>query len=216
MRLYPAAGQAAPTFVLAHGAGAGHDHPWMTRVAQGLADRGVRVVTFNFAYREAGRTLPDPGPVLEEAFRSIWAEVARTTTAKMFAGGKSMGGRISSQVAARRAFNPAPDGLIFFGYPLHPPGKPAQRRDRHLPNVQAGMLFLSGTRDPFASPDELRELVDELNLSAERKRSTAVALELFEGGDHSLIAAKKVDPEGRLLDRAMDDAAAWMTRLTRD
>ena len=78
MRDYPAANPAAPTLVLAHGAGAGHDHPWMRRVAEGLAARGLRVVTFNFPYREAGRSLPDKGPVLEEAFKQVWDEVAPT------------------------------------------------------------------------------------------------------------------------------------------
>ena len=210
MRVYAAATPTAPTLVLAHGAGAGHDDPWMRRVAQGLADRGVSVVTFNFPYREAGRKVPDQAPVLEEAYRTIWTEVAATVTGTMFAGGKSMGGRISAQVAAHQAFAPAPHGLIFFGYPLHPPAKPAQRRDQHLPNVAAPMLFLSGTRDPFGSPNELRALVDGLTLGAARTASMLVTLELFEGGDHSLVATKRIDPEGRMLDRAMDIATTWI------
>ena len=152
--------------MLAHGAGAGHDHPWMRRTAEGLARRGVSVVTFDFPYRAAGRQWPDPAPMLEDAFRSVWTEVAATTKAPMFAGGKSMGGRIASQVAAARGFDPVPRGLLFFGYPLHPPRKPAQRRDRHLPTIDVPMLFLSGTRDPFGSPEELRELAEGLNVAA--------------------------------------------------
>ncbi len=113
-----------------------------------------------------------------------------------------MGGRIASQVAARGGFNPAPSGLVFFGYPLHPPGKPAQRRDKHLPGVGVPMLFLSGTRDPFGSPAELIELAGRL---------PSAVLESLEGGDHSLVASKRADPDGGLLGRALDRAAAWIS-----
>jgi hypothetical protein len=185
--------------VLAHGAGAGHTHPWMIRVADGLAARGVRVVTFDFPYMEAGRRTPDRGPDLEAAFEAIWQSVRES--GPMFAGGKSMGGRIASQVAARSGFDPAPAGLVFFGYPLHPPGRPAERRDRHLPRIAAPMLFLHGTRDSFGSPDEMRELAASL---------PGARLELIEGGDHSLVAPKRGDPAGASLERAIDLAAAWM------
>jgi predicted alpha/beta-hydrolase family hydrolase len=119
----------------------------------------------------------------------------------MFAGGKSMGGRIASQAAALGSLAPAPAGLVFFGYPLHPPGKPHQRRDSHLPDISSPLLFLSGTRDPFASPDELQALAAGL------ARAT---VHLVEGGDHSLAASKKQSPEGSSIDRAMDVAAKWM------
>jgi hypothetical protein len=201
MRDYPAATSEAPTLVLAHGAGAGHDHPWMTRVARGLADRGVRVVTFNFPYKETGRSLPDRGPILENAFAEVWRDAAASAQGRLFAGGKSMGGRIASQVAARGGFTPPAAGLVFFGYPLHPPGKPTERRDAHLPKVTAPMLFLSGTKDPFGSPDELRALIDTLPFAT---------LELCEVGDHSIIAGKRARPEGTSLERAMDVAAAWI------
>jgi predicted alpha/beta-hydrolase family hydrolase len=112
-----------------------------------------------------------------------------------------MGGRIASQAAARGLFTPAPDGLVFFGYPLHPPGKVTQTRDRHLPSVGQRMLFVHGTRDPFGSPDELTALVDRL---------PGATLSLIEGGDHSLVAPRKRDPAGASLDRALDTAAAWM------
>ena len=150
-------GPSSPLFVFAHGAGAGRDHPWMRRVADGLTRRGVTVVTFNFPYIEARRSAPDRGPVLEEAFQRAWREAAGAH-GPMFAGGKSMGGRIASQAAARDLFDPPAAGLVFFGYPLHPPGKPDQRRDRHLPAIRVPMLFLHGTRDPFGSPDEMRAL----------------------------------------------------------
>jgi predicted alpha/beta-hydrolase family hydrolase len=195
--------QPAPTLVLGHGAGAGREHPWMRRVASGLSDRGVAVATFDFPYMAEGRKRPDPGPVLEQAFADIWTDLVRTASSgvKVFAGGKSMGGRIASQAAARGLLMPKPAGLVFFGYPLHPPGKPAQRRDRHLPAIDVPMLFLHGTRDAFGSPEEMRELVAGLPLAT---------LEIIEGGDHSLIAAKRDDPGQISLARAMDAAAKWM------
>jgi predicted alpha/beta-hydrolase family hydrolase len=100
----------------------------MRRVGAGLASRGVGVATFDFPYKAAGRALPDKASKLEDAFAAVWREVAATVPAgALFAGGKSMGGRIASQTAARGAFVPPPAGLVYFGYPLHPPGKPAQR-----------------------------------------------------------------------------------------
>lgn len=195
------AGVTGPLLVLGHGAGAGHTHPWMIRVADGLAGRGVRVVTFDFPYIAAGRRVPDRGPDLERAFASEW-QSARAPGA-MFAGGKSMGGRISSQCASRGGFDPAPAGLVFFGYPLHPPGKPAQRRDAHLPAIAAPMLFLHGTRDPFGSPDEMRDLVAGL---------PSATLEIIDGGDHSLLAPRQKPAASASLDRAMDLAAAWIHR----
>jgi predicted alpha/beta-hydrolase family hydrolase len=109
-----------------------------------------------------------------------------------------MGGRIASQVAAKGGLEPAPAGLVFFGYPLHPPAKPAQRRDAHLPAIKVPMLFLSGTKDPFGTPDEFRELVAGLS------RAT---LELFDGGDHSIQTRKKGED---LVASAIDHAARWI------
>ena len=146
------------------------------RTVLGHFPTGVTVVTFNFPYMDARRRAPDKNDVLEAAFAAAWREAAAAHPgAAMFAGGKSMGGRISSQAAARKLFDPEPQGLVFFGYPLHPPGKPDQRRDRHLPDVGAPMLFLHGTRDPFGSPDELRALAAGLGSSAQ--------LEIIEGGE---------------------------------
>jgi predicted alpha/beta-hydrolase family hydrolase len=190
-----------PTFLLAHGAGAGKTHPWMVRVARGLEARGVTVVTFNFPYMDAKRSVPDRGPVLEEAYADVWREATAGVTGRVFAGGKSMGGRIASQAAARGLFDPAADGLVFFGYPLHPPGRANQRRDKHLPGITAPMLFLHGTRDPFGSPEEMRDLVAGL---------PGAALEIIDGGDHSLVAQKRADPKGQSLERAMDLAASWI------
>ena len=192
------------TLVLAHGAGAGSSHPWMKRVAAGLEARGIQVVMFDFPYIQAGKSLPDRAPVLEAAWRNVWAGVVARATGPVFAGGKSMGGRMASMVASRTGadgFVPAPAGLLFFGYPLHPPGKPQQRRDAHLPNIRVPMLFLHGTRDGFGTPDEMESLVATL---------PTATLRLCDQGDHSLIAPKKADPKGTLLEDAMDAAASWM------
>jgi uncharacterized protein len=204
VRVYDAADRSAPTLVLAHGAGAGHDHPWMKKVAQGLADRGVRVITFDFPYKALKKSVPDKPAVLEEAFAAVWRE-AHEESARVgrqprawFAGGKSMGGRISSQVAAKSGFAPAPAGLIFFGYPLHPPGKPEQRRDAHLPAIRVPMLFLHGSRDPFGTPEEMTELAGGLK---------GARLHLVEGGDHSL----EVRHRGSTLDSVLDVAATFLS-----
>ncbi len=192
------------TLVLAHGAGAGASHPWMKRVAAGLDERGVQVVTFDFPYVLAGKSIPDRPPVLEAAWRDVWKGVTELATGPIFAGGKSMGGRLASMVAARESadgFDPPPTGLVFFGYPLHPPAKPQQRRDAHLPNIRVPMLFLHGTRDGFGTPDEMESLAAAL---------PNATLRLCDQGDHSLVASKKIDPAGLLLEEAMDFAVSWM------
>lgn len=193
------------TLVLAHGAGAGSSHPWMRRVAAGLEARGIQVVTFDFPYIVAGKSVPDRAPVLEAAWRDVWRGVAERASGPVFAGGKSMGGRMASMVAAHPptdgGFDPPAAGLVFFGYPLHPPNKPQQRRDAHLPKIRVPMLFLHGTRDPFGTPDEMDALTQGL---------TGATLRLVDQGDHSLVAPKKADPDGQRLDDALDTAAAWM------
>ena len=205
MRSYDAADRTAPTLVLAHGAGAGHDHPWMKKVAQGLADRGVRVMTFDFPYKAQKKSVPDKPAVLEAAFATAWRDAHEAAMREgrqpraWFAGGKSMGGRISSQVAAKASFDPAPAGLIFFGYPLHPPGKPEQRRDAHLPAIGLPMLFLHGSKDPFGTPEEMTSLVAGLR---------GARLELIEGGDHSLETRKK----GASIDPVLDLAAIFLSK----
>lgn len=195
------------TLVLAHGAGAGSSHPWMRRVAAGLEARGIQVVTFDFPYIAAGKSVPDRAPVLEAAWRDVWRGVAARAGGPIFAGGKSMGGRMASMVAAKsgpghsEGFDPVPAGLVFFGYPLHPPNKPLQRRDAHLPKIRVPVLFLHGTRDPFGTPDEMDALTAGL---------PGATLRLVDQGNHSLVAPKKADPDGRRLDEALETAAAWM------
>jgi uncharacterized protein len=204
LREYPAATADAPTLVFAPGAGAGHDHPWVTRVARDLAASGVRAVTFDFPYRAAGRKLPDRSPLLEAAFEAVWTEVAATSAGPLVAGGKSMGGRIASQVASRDGFRPPAAGLVLFGYPLHPPGKPDQRRDRHLPNIRVPMLFLHGTRDPFGSVEEMTALVSGL------PRAT---LHVVEGGDHSLNTPRRQDPESQARGRTNEHVVRWVASI---
>jgi len=207
MELTPAPDRRAPVLVLAHGAGAGSAHPWMRRVARELAARGVSVITFDFPYVREGRRVPDRGPVLEAAWAEAWTEAiplarrdARDPTA-FFAGGKSMGGRIASQTDAKGMLSPSPAGLVFFGYPLHPPGKPEQMRDKHLPAITTPMLFVHGSRDPFGTSVEFDELLTRLN---------SARIYTVIDGDHSLIAPKKATHPGSSFERALDAVASWI------
>jgi predicted alpha/beta-hydrolase family hydrolase len=182
---YPAAKQerSAITLILGHGAGAGPTSAFMVSFAGALAARGIDTVTFNFLYTEQGRRLPDPKGKLEACYRAVIAAVAqrKNSADRLAIGGKSMGGRIASQVAA----DGAPDvvGLVFLGYPLHPPGKPDQLRARHLPDIEAPMLFVQGERDTFGTPDELRPVIKTLKAPA--------TLHAVAGGDHSFKVLKR-------------------------
>lgn len=190
------------TLLLAHGAGAGKDHPWMLKVERALEARGVSVVRFNFLYMDARKGAPDKPAILEAHYAKVWREAAASAKGPMIAAGKSMGGRIGSQVAAAGGFDPAPAALIFFGYPLHPPGQPNKRRDAHLPKINAPMLFLHGTRDPFGTPEEMKALAASLPTST---------LHIVEGGDHSLVASKKASGGGDSVEQAVAVAADWLT-----
>jgi predicted alpha/beta-hydrolase family hydrolase len=141
-------------------------------VAEALAARGVAVLRFNFPYMEAGRRGPDPQPRLEACYRAVAAAVAEEFQ-RPYLGGKSMGGRIASHVVAD-GFSAA--GLVFLGYPLHPPGQPERIRDAHLRQIEVPMLFLQGTRDPFATPELLHRTADAL---------PAARLVEIDGGGHS-------------------------------
>jgi predicted alpha/beta-hydrolase family hydrolase len=152
--------------VLAHGAGGGQHHPFIVRYANGLAARGIDVVTFDFPYMQAGRKAPDKAPVLEDAFRRAIVDATSAavfTTERLFIGGKSMGGRMATHVAAAPDAWPgqAPPlaGVIVFGYPLNPPGGPSKRspdRVSHLAKITVPTLFVQGTRDNFGTPDDIR------------------------------------------------------------
>jgi predicted alpha/beta-hydrolase family hydrolase len=166
---------AETVLVLAHGAGSGMRAPFMEGFAEEIGRLGVATLRFEFPYMRAGRRAPDRPPVLIDAWRDAFADgVSRAGGRRVFAGGKSMGGRIASMAAAEGM--PAA-GLVFLGYPLHPPGRPEKIRDAHLPDVPVPMLFLQGSRDTFARPDLLAGVLARLG---PRAQHVEVA-----GGDHS-------------------------------
>ena len=165
------------TLVLAHGAGAGMDHPFMVGFARAMNDLGVATLRFNFPYIESGRRAPDPAPYLQETWMAAFgAARARANGEPVWAGGKSLGGRIASMAVADDGMAAA--GLVFLGYPLHPPGKPERIRDEHLYRIEVPMIFVEGTRDPFATPELLAGVLLKLGDRAD--------LISIEGGDHSM------------------------------
>jgi predicted alpha/beta-hydrolase family hydrolase len=174
------------TIVVAHGAGAGMDHPFLVGFSRACVEEGLATMRFNFPYFESGRRAPDTEAVLRHtwhaAFEAAWS---RQRGEPVWASGKSLGGRIASMCAADAEIGAA--GLVFLGYPLHPPGRPERIRDEHLYRIEAPMLFLQGTSDPFASPDLLRRIVKKLG-----DRATLVP---FEGAGHSFeVRGQKRDP----------------------
>ncbi|HEY6552953.1 MAG TPA: alpha/beta fold hydrolase, partial [Vicinamibacteria bacterium] len=157
-------GLGSTAVVLGHGAGGDRETPSLVALALALAASGRRAVLYNFPYTEAGRGRPDQNAVLEAAARAVAEHVRREMGAgRVVLGGRSMGGRIASQIVAGGT---TADGLVFLGYPLHPPGKPETLRDRHLPGIEAPMLFVQGTRDAFARPDLLADLLEKLGPKA--------------------------------------------------
>jgi uncharacterized protein len=174
------------TIVVAHGAGAGMDHPFLVGFARACLEEGMATMRFNFPFIESGRRSPDTEAVLRDTWRSVFdAAWARRKNEPVWASGKSLGGRLASMCAADAEIDPA--GLVFLGYPLHPPGKPERIRDEHLYRVEVPMLFLQGTSDPFASPDLLARVVKKLG-----ERATLVP---FEGAGHSFeVRGQKRDP----------------------
>lgn len=171
------------------------------RAATLLAERDVTTATFDFPYISAGRRVPDRAPVLENAWRDA-IDDARTRFAgqPLFIGGKSMGGRMASHVAAHGDVQDIA-GLVFLGYPLHPPAKPQQRRDAHLPRIREPMLFVQGSRDAFGTGDEIRALLPSL------PRAT-----LYEvaGGDHSFHVSGRGVDQNAVLVSAIDAVASWI------
>lgn len=173
-------GSSESVLVLAHGAGAGMDHPFMEQAAAGLAARGLTVVRFNFHYIEAGRKAPDRQPVLEETYEAVVTQVRDDLSpGRLFLGGKSMGGRIASYLPARGV---GCDGLIFLGYPLHPPGRPDRIRDQHLYDLAVPILFVEGTRDPFCPLETLGRVTAGLR--------GPVEVAVIDDGDHSFRVRK--------------------------
>jgi uncharacterized protein len=199
-------------FVFAHGAGAGQSHPFMVRYARGLAERGADVVTFNFPYMEAGRGAPDRPPILQGTFRRVVVAAAahrHVQAERLFVGGKSMGGRIATHLAAAPDDWPrdAPplNGVIVFGYPLKPPGGSRVSPDRvsHLKRITVPTLIVQGTRDTFGSPDAIHTALGE--------GKSPITVHPVDGGDHSLNVRRKTT--GRPIDEdIMDTVAAFMSQ----
>jgi uncharacterized protein len=168
-------------YVLAHGAGAGMRHPSLETAATTLAEQGVATLRYQFLYMEQKKSRPDPPPVATAAVRAA-VEAAGKTGLPLLAGGKSFGGRMTSQAQAAAAL-PGVRGLVFLGFPLHPPGKPGTDRADHLAGVTIPMLFLQGTRDEFADLSLLEPVCHRLGARA--------TLHLVEGGDHSFNVPKR-------------------------
>lgn len=193
--------------VLGHGAGAGQQSPFMVGFASALAGRGIDVVTFNFLYTEQRRKLPDRAPVLESCYRAVIDAVRREVESgrrALFIGGKSMGGRIATQVAAADAALPL-SGLVLLGYPLHPPGRPDRPRDAHLPAVARPMLFVQGARDGFGTPEELAPVLARI--------VPPPALRRVAGGDHSFkLSGRDAAKQTALYEEIQRAIAEWITR----
>ena len=180
-------GARRPVLILAHGAGSDQRHPFMSSFARSLGARGLEVITFNFLYTEQKRRVPDRMPQLVACYRAVIA-AARREGARLFIGGKSMGGRAATHVAAD---DPALsiDGIVLLGYPLHPPGHPEKPRDAHLPAVKRPMLFVQGSRDVFGTPSELKPILGSLN--------PLPTLHTVHGGDHSFKVAGRDARQGQ-------------------
>ncbi len=195
-------------YVFAHGAGAGMGHAFMAAFADGLADRGIATLRYQFPYMEQGSKRPDVPKVAHAAVRAAVAEAARRLPGlPLFAGGKSFGGRMTSQA---QALSPLPGvlGLVFVGFPLHPAGKPSDDRAKHLFDVDCPMLFLQGTRDELATLELLQPLVQRLG-----ERAT---LALFEDADHSFhVRARSGRTDAQTLQAMLDATAGWMQTLVK-
>ncbi|MFL5238315.1 MAG: alpha/beta family hydrolase [Rhizomicrobium sp.] len=195
-------------FVFAHGAGVGMQHKFMADVANGLAERGVATLRYQFPYMERGSKRPDSPRVAQAAVRAAVAKAKELLPQlPLFAGGKSYGARMTSQAQADA---PLPDmkGLVFLGFPLHPPGQPSDTRAEHLSGVQIPMLFLQGTRDDFADLEYLKPLVKRLGSRA--------TLKLFEDADHSFhVPAKSGRTDAAVMRELLDALVAWMDTVLR-
>jgi uncharacterized protein len=208
--VYRAPEPSGATLLLAHGAGLPQTHPFMVDMATRLAARGIDVVTFNFLYFERGKKMPDRGPLLEACWHAAIASVRARgglPTERLFCGGKSMGGRIASNIAASPAgAGLSLSGLVFLGYPLHPANKPRVRRDEHLARVPFPMLFVQGSRDDLGDAAEIRKVV---------RRLPQASLHVVAGGDHSLALLKRDGGAARqeeALGAAADAIAAFVRR----
>jgi predicted alpha/beta-hydrolase family hydrolase len=195
-------------YVLAHGAGAGMAHPFMATVAEGLADRGIATLRYQFLYMEQGSKRPDPPALAQAAVRAAVAKAGELARGlPLIAGGKSFGGRMTSQAQAAAPLDGV-HGLAFLGFPLHPAGKPSAERAKHLAEVKVPMLFLQGTRDTLADLALLEPMVAGLG-----KRAT---LHLFDAADHSFhVPARTGRKDADVMREMLDAFAAWAKKATK-
>jgi predicted alpha/beta-hydrolase family hydrolase len=195
--------EARVCFVFAHGAGAGMTHPFMETVAQGFCERGVATLRYQFPYMEKASKRPDPPAVAHAAVRAAVAEAARCCAGLcLIAGGKSFGGRMTSQAQALEPL-PGVDGLAFFGFPLHPAGKPSSDRAKHLADVRVPMLFLQGSRDNLAEMALLEPVVNGLGPSA--------SLHRVEAADHSFhVPARSGRNDREVMNEILDAFVVWV------
>ena len=190
-------------YVLAHGAGAGMDQPFMAAVASGLADRGVATLRYQFPYMQRGSKRPDLPPLAHATVRAAVGEAVRQLpNLALIAGGKSFGGRMTSQTQASAAL-PNVRGLAFLGFPLHPPKRPSIERAAHLSKIEVPMLFLQGTRDELADLSLLGPVIDQLGARAK--------LHTFDGADHAFhVLARSGRTDADVLTQILDALAAWI------
>jgi predicted alpha/beta-hydrolase family hydrolase len=195
------------SLILAHGAGGNQTSAFIVHFATALAARGIDTVTFNFVYSEEGKRLPDRNDKLETCWRKVIEAFHggvfchHPDRRKLVIGGKSMGGRIASQVVGANGDGIA--GLVFLGYPVHPPGRPDKSRTTHLPGIHLPMLFVQGSRDAFGAPDELTPII--ANLTPPTK------LYIVEGGDHSFKVPKKAAAsQEQVYNFVIDEIEHWL------
>lgn len=202
----PASDPPAAALVLGHGAGAGMTHAFMQRLAEGFAERGIACLRYQFAYMERGSKRTDAPPLAHAVVRAAAAEAARRLPGvPLLAGGKSFGGRMTSQA---QAIEPLPGvrGLVFVGFPLHPAGKPGTERAEHLGRVALPMLFLQGTRDELAELPLLHSVLEGLGPRAQ--------LVTLEDADHAFhVRASSGSNDAAVMTRLLDASAAWMRAL---
>jgi uncharacterized protein len=198
--------QARACFVFAHGAGAGMTHPFMATVASGLGERGVATLRYQFPYMENGSRRPDSPAVAQAAVRAAVAEAARRCPGlALIAGGKSFGGRMTSQAQAAAPLAGV-HGLAFFGFPLHPAGKPSRDRAKHLADIHIPMLFLQGTRDSLAEMKLLEPVVHGLGPLG--------SLHAVEGADHSFhVPARSGRKDDEVMREILDTFVAWIAAI---
>jgi uncharacterized protein len=198
--------KASACYILAHGAGAGMTHPFMAEIAAGLAARSIATLRYQFPYMQKGGRRLDPPKLAQATVRATVAEaLRRLLDMPLIAGGKSFGGRMTSQAQAEAPL-PGVRGLAFLGFPLHPTGRPSQERGRHLFEVHIPMLFLQGTRDALAETKELKPLCAALGSRA--------TLKLFQDANHSFHVPKKSGhTDGEVKAQLLDVLADWIARL---